>query len=169
MSKLNKNIPDLPLRNFEHSGRELFSQVNKIPPEAAKTVADLFELVAKELKDIHQVFIRQKAISADTKKHLFKLHQIPVKVQECLNSGMSFKSAVDHLKTTTGAPSATIYHYWLAHIKKLEQEAFKVRNQQVWKMYKSGKSDLEICEAVELSPRQVQRIIHIYRGQSCLT
>lgn len=168
MSKVEPVIPALPLRNFEHSGRELFSQINSIPPEAAKSVAELFELIAKELKDVHRVHIRQKAIAAYTKKELFKLHQLPVRVQECppLNSGITFKDAVGHLRSTTGAPQTTIYSYWLQHIKKLEREAFNVRDAQVWEMYKSGLSDQEISKAVELSIRQVQRVIRAKRYKS---
>lgn len=163
MSIHNDNIPALPLRNFEYSGRELFCQVNKIPPEAAKSVAELFELVAKELKDVHQVYLRKKAITAENKKDMFKLHQLPVKVQECLNVGMSFEEAINHLRSTTGAPQTTIYSYWLKHIKKLETEAFKVRDNQVWRMYKQGLSDHQIAKTVELSTRQVQRIIREHK------
>ena len=118
-----QDIPAMPLRNFEHSGRELFSQVNKIPPEAAKSVAALFELVASELKDVHQVYIRKKAMAAESKKSLFKLHQLPVKVQECLNSGMSFEEAANHLKSTTGAPPL---RFGIIRLGKCIKKAFQI-------------------------------------------
>ena len=149
----------LPYRNIEFAGRDLINQVCKIPPDAARAVAALFESVAAELKLIDQKYRYQQEIKQDTQKKLFKLHQIPVKLHECINSGMSFKDALNHLRSSTGAPSATIYHYWLSHIKKLEQEAFKVRNEKILELYKNGKTDAEISALVELSPRQVQRII----------
>lgn len=86
--------------------------------------------------------------------------------KSALNIGMTFKEAVSHLRTTTNAPQTTIYSYWLRHIKNLESEAFKVRDAQVWEMYKTGSSDQEISKAVELSTRQVQRIIREKKKKS---
>ncbi|QDE27278.1 hypothetical protein [Paremcibacter congregatus] len=166
MSRIDPDIPGLPFRNFEHSGRELFSQVNKIPPEAAKSVAELFEKIAGELHEVHQTFLHQKAITAESKKNIFKLKQLPVQVQECLNVGMSFEEAVSHLKTTTGAPQTTIYSYWLRHIKQLEKDAFQVRDRQVWEMYNEGLPDQEIADLSELSKRQVQRIIREHKKRA---
>lgn len=72
-----------------------------------------------------------------------------------MNSGMSFEDAVEHLRSTTGTHHSTIYHYWLSHIKKLEKEAYRVRDREVWALYQSGASDQEIADTVELSTRQV--------------
>ena len=135
----------------------------KIPPEAAAEVADLFDELVKELRDIDQLHQYRKAIKAETKKRQFTLHQIPVRMQECLDSGMSFEDAVFFLRSTTGAPQATIYHYWLKHIKNLEKQAFEVRERQIMAMYQDGQSNNKIADAVELSSRQVGRIIREYK------
>lgn len=71
MFEKDQDIPALPFRNIEHSGRQLFSTVNKIPPEAAKAVADIFMNIAAELQDIHQAFLRQQAIEKKIEKTPF--------------------------------------------------------------------------------------------------
>lgn len=156
---MSDRIPEMPFINHEQDGQRLVADLCSIPDEAALATAIFFEDTAKKLRERHEVWQREQALKRHTQSKLASTTRLPGRVMDRMLNGHSFEEAAELVADNHGIPRETVYHYWLTTIGAIENRAKIARNSQIWQLYQEGFTDTEIASHVNLSERQVRRII----------
>jgi len=151
--------PEMPYVNHQFDGERLASDLCKVPDEAALSVAIFFEDAALKMRERHQIWQREQEIRKKSISNRSSLTRLPGRMLDQMLNGHSFEIAAQTIADQHNVPRETAYKYWLAAVSEIENKSKHKRNLKIIELYKDGKSDAVIADTVNLSERQVRRII----------
>ncbi len=160
---MNDSEPTLPYINHEYDGRKLVMDLCNVPDHSALTVATFFEDAAKKLRERHKVYEYQQAQKRKQNSHTAQLQRLPIDMIDLLLRDYDYEQIMHHMADKKGFPRETVNHYWLRVVKELENQHKAQRDSKIIEMALNGQSDERISKAVNLSDRQVRRIIQKYK------